>query len=390
MNSYPNRERQTQASLLESIEQAIHEKAQTGRANEARHGFAARVANATPPVNEAFRRSLRARILAPGAEKRTWGRTGQDRTRPVHRWRLVLATLAVVLVLVVWFWSPRTVVVELNDVPVGRPGSRGRLTSEDFDALAEALNRLPAPRTVLVYPDRASPIAERVRHETVPLVLGKGTKLAAIDHELSTILSPGEYVDLVMAGAEDDDTTRQVRAAIEQTLYRLYRPSGQADIETFGALERSTFLAGPADVALEPIGALFEGGIELVAGGVLDEPQPGGSLRMAFDWRIQEPVSDSLVMYVHLIREDVELVAQRDAVPGNGLFPVQDWQPGELVRDQFALLLPPSLPAGEYEVRVGIYDATTGMRRSLAEAEGESYVVVRQLIVRQSPEGTSA
>jgi hypothetical protein len=390
MNSYPNRERQTQASLLESIEQAIHEKAQTGRANEARHGFAARVANATPPVNEAFRRSLRARILAPGAEKRTWGRTGQDRTRPVHRWRLVLATLAVVLVLVVWFWSPRTVVVELNDVPVGRPGSGGRLTSEDFDALAEALNRLPAPRTVLVYPDRASPIAERVRHETVPLVLGKGTKLAAIDHELSTILSPGEYVDLVMAGAEDDDTTRQVRAAIEQTLYRLYRPSGQADIETFGALERSTFLAGPADVALEPIGALFEGGIELVAGGVLDEPQPGGSLRMAFDWRIQEPVSDSLVMYVHLIREDVELVAQRDAVPGNGLFPVQDWQPGELVRDQFALLLPPSLPAGEYEVRVGIYDATTGMRRSLAEAEGESYVVVRQLIVRQSPEGTSA
>jgi hypothetical protein len=390
MNSHPNRERQTQASLLESIEQAIHEKTQTGRANEARHGFAARVANATPPVNEAFRRSLRARILAPGAEKRTWGRTGQDRTRPVHRWRLVLATLAAVLVVAVWLRYPRTVVVELNDVPIGRPGSGGRLTSEDFDALAEALNRLPAPRTVLVYPDCASPIAERVRHETVPLVLGKRTTPAAIDRAVEKIVPSSGFVDLVMAGAEEDDTTRQVRAAIEGTLYRLYRPSGQADTEVYGALERNTFLVGPADVAPEPVGALFEGGIELVAAGVLDEPQPGGSLRMAFDWRIQQPVSDSLVTFVHLIREDVELVAQRDAVPGNGLFPVQDWQPGELVRDQFALLLPPSLPAGEYEVRVGIYDSITGMRRSLAEAEGETYVVVQRLIVRQPSERTSA
>ena len=102
---------------------------------------------------------------------------------------------------------------------------------------------------------------------------------------------------------------------------------------------------------------------------------------MAFDWRIQEPVSDSLVMFVHL-GDDVELVAQRDAVPGNGLFPVEDWRPGELVRDQFALLLPPTLPAGEYEIRVGIYDSTTSMRHSLIEPEGGTYVVVRQMSVR--------
>jgi hypothetical protein len=106
-------------------------------------------------------------------------------------------------------------------------------------------------------------------------------------------------------------------------------------------------------------------------------------LRMAFDWRIQEPVSGSLVTFVHLIREDVELIAQRDAIPGNGLFPVQDWQPGEVVRDQFALLLPPTLPAGEYEVRVGIYDAETGMRRSLTEPEGETYAVIQQLVVAE-------
>jgi hypothetical protein len=381
MNVYPNRDTQTQDSLLDNIEQAIHEKAQTGRANEAHHGLVAQVANATPAVNEAFRRTLRARILAEGTKKGRRTMTSRDRARPVNLWRFALVTLMAILIVTLALTYTRTQVVEWNDVPVGRPRSGGRLTTEDFDALAEALNSAPAPRTVVVYPDRASPVAERVRHKTVPLVLGEDTTPTAIRGALGMILPPSGFVDLVMAGAEANDTTRQVRAVMEQTLYRLYRPSGQADTEAYGALERSTFLVGPTDMALEPIGAVFEGGIELVAGGVLDDLQPGVPLRMAFDWRIQEPVSDSLVMFVHL-GDDVELVAQRDAVPGNGIFPVEDWKPGELVRDQFALLLPPTLPAGEYEIRVGIYDSTTLMRYSLIEPEGGTYVVVRQMSVR--------
>jgi hypothetical protein len=87
-------------------------------------------------------------------------------------------------------------------------------------------------------------------------------------------------------------------------------------------------------------------------------------------------------MFVHFVRDGAELVAQRDAVPGNGLFPIEGWKPGELVRDQFALLLPSTLPAGEYEVQVGIYDATTFMRRSLIEPESGTIVVVQQLDVR--------
>jgi hypothetical protein len=230
--------------------------------------------------------------------------------------------------------------------------------------------------------DPGAAIEERVRHKTVPLVLGNDTTPVAIRGALGMILPSSGFVDLVMVDAKDNETTSQVRAAVEQALYRLYRPTGQADTDTFGALERSTFLAGPTDVALEPIGAAFEGGIELVAGGVLDDLQPGIPLRMAFDWRVADPVDDSLVTFVHLMRDDVELVAQRDAIPGDGLFPVEEWSPGELVRDQFALLLPSTLPAGEYEIQVGVYDATTFMRRSLVEPESGTVVVVQQLDVR--------
>jgi hypothetical protein len=165
---------------------------------------------------------------------------------------------------------------------------------------------------------------------------------------------------------------------MEQTLYRLYHASGRADAQVYGVLERNTFVVGSTDSALEPIEAVFEGGIELAAGAVLDDLQAGIPLRVALEWRVQEPVNDSLVMFAHLQRGDFELVAQRDAVPGNGLFPVEEWEPGELVRDQFALLLPPDLPAGEYEIRVGVYDATTQMRRSLVEGGAGTYVVVQR------------
>jgi hypothetical protein len=374
-------------SLLGSIEQAINEKAQTGCANEVRHGLVAQVANATPPMDEAFRRTLRARILAEETKRGRQSMVSQDRAQLVNRWRfalwpVALATLTAILVVTLVFTYTYIQQIEWKDILAGRPGSGGQLVAEDLDALTEAINSAPVPRTVVVYPDRASSIEERVRHKTVPLVLGKDTTPVAIRGALGMILPSSGFVDLVMVDAKDNETTSQVRAAVEQALYRLYRPTGQADTNTFGALERSTFLAGPTDVALEPIGAAFEGGIELVAGGVLDDLQPGIPLRMAFDWRVADPVVDSLVMFVHLMRDDVELVAQRDAIPGDGLFPVEEWSPGELVRDHFALLLPPTLPAGEYEIQVGVYDATTFMRRSLVEPESGTVVVVQQLDVR--------
>ena len=383
MNVYTSRD----DSLLWGIEQAIHEKVQTGRADEGRHGLVAQVANATPPMNEAFRRTLRARILAKETKKGRQSVVSQDRSQAFNPWRfalwsVTLATLTAILVVTLAFTYTYTRQIEWKDILAGRSGSGEQLVTEDLDALAEVINSAPVPRTVVVYPDRASAIEERVRHRTVPLVLGKDTTPAAIRSALGMILPSSGFVDLVMVDAKDDETTSQVRTAVEQALYRLYGPMGQADTDRFGALERSTFLAGPTDVTLEPIGAVFEGGIELVAGGVLDELQPGVPLRMAFDWRVEGPGKNSLVTFVHLIRDDVTLVAQRDAGPGDGLFPVESWAPGELVRDQFALLLPPTLLAGEYEIQVGVYDATTSLRHSLVESESGTYVVVQQLDIR--------
>jgi hypothetical protein len=369
-----------QDSLLDNIEHAVAEKMQAGHADEARHGFAARLANATPPANETLQQMLRVRILdelAKNTKEKKQTMTIKDRVQTLNTWQLSLASgLAAILTLVLAF----VVYHQSTNLPIFVPASP--LVSKDVDALINRLNEDSAPRTVVVYPgDYAETLSEGIQHQVVPLVLNGDLAPTTIQAALGAALPSSGLVDIILINQEVTDTTRQVQAVLEQHLYRLYR-SGETGTETFGTLERIQFVVGPQDVPLEPMGVTFEGGIELVAGGVLGDPQPGVPLPLAFDWRVTEPVNDSLAMFAHLIHEDGYLIAQWDAVPGSDLFPVVSWEPGELVRHQFALLVPSELPVGKYEILVGIYSSTYGQRYRVIDPEGGAdYVVVQQFII---------
>ena len=310
--------------------------------------------------------------------------TIRNRVQTINFWRLSLAGgLAAMLILTLAFAIFQHIRVGEPEMRVAVPtvAPASQLASRDVDALADRLNEEPTSRTVVVFPgDYAETLAGHVQHKMVPLTLSGALAMPAIHAVLGAALPSSGLVDVIMVNQEATDVERSVRIALEQQLYRLYRP-GETSTESFGTLERNQFVVGPEDAALEPIGATFDNGVELVAAGILDDPQPGKPLRLAFDWRVMEPVEDSVVVFAHLTCDGGRVVAQRDAVPGNGLFPVECWEPGKLVRDQFALLLPPDLPAGEYEIQVGIYNDTSNQRYSVTGPEGGPYVVVRQFTV---------
>jgi hypothetical protein len=390
MNAKENRDKRAGADdgLLDSVERAITERRQTGYADEARYGFVARLANATPPVSATFEQALRARVLAELAENgREEGREMRARDRlttiGLRRLSLVGALATVVILALAIALFPRLRVWQ-PEGPLERPSERPmeevvlQLDPGDVSALAEQLNQESTPGTVLVFPgEYADALAEQIRREVVPLRLNGAVAIPAIHAALGAALPSSGLVDMIMIDQGATDLERSLRIVLEEQLYRLYRPGG-AGMETFGALERVQYVVGPEDGVLEPIGAVFENGVELVAAGILDDPQPGEPLRLALDWRVMEPVDDSVVVFAHLVYGGGQLVAQRDAVPGNGLFPVEDWEPGELVRDQFALLLPAELPAGAYEVQVGIYDPTSGQRFFVTGPEAGPYVIVKR------------
>jgi hypothetical protein len=268
--------------------------------------------------------------------------------------------------------------------PVAHAGPQ--LASEDIDALARRLNEEPDPRTVAVFPaDYAPALAEHIKHEVVPLAVGDDLAPAKVQAALGAALPHNGLVDVVLVDQDGGEAAKRVRGALEQQLYRLYRGPGDAGVETFGVLERKQYVAGSGDVTLQPIGVTFDNGIELVEAGVIDTPRPGEPLRIALEWRTENPVADPVAVFTHLMCEG-QLVAQRDAIPGNGEFPASSWQPGELIRDQFALQLPAELPEGECQVQVGIYNPDSGRRYRPIGVEGAPFVVIQRFSVENADE----
>ncbi|MFQ5886495.1 MAG: hypothetical protein ACE5II_04585, partial [Anaerolineae bacterium] len=65
----------------------------------------------------------------------------------------------------------------------------------------------------------------------------------------------------------------------------------------------------------------------------------------------------------------------RDSQPLNGFRPTSTWAAGEEVTDHHGLPLPADIPAGDYWLEVGLYEAATG-NRLLMETDQENRVLI--------------
>jgi len=264
-----------------------------------------------------------------------------------------------------------------------------QIAPETIEALARRLNEEPDPRTVAIYPaDYAPDLAGRIQHDLVPLAIDDDLAPAAIEASLGAALPRSGLVDVVLVDQDEGEAAKRVRASLERQLYRLYRGPGDAGAETFGALERRQYVAGLAESSLEPVNVVFENGIELVAGGVVGDPEPGEPLRLALEWRAEDRVEQQVTVFAHLVCDGGHLIAQRDAIPGNGEFPATSWEPNEVVRDQFAVPLPEDLPVGTCELQIGMYDAASQRRFQPLDLDGAGHVVIQLFSV--SPTGETA
>ncbi len=84
-------------------------------------------------------------------------------------------------------------------------------------------------------------------------------------------------------------------------------------------------------------------------------PEAGRSLIVTLFWQVFSTPPADLTVFVHLLDEQGQLVAQFDGPPGGGSLPTSSWSPGQLWMDSYPILLPHDLPAGQYQIRVGMY-----------------------------------
>jgi serine/threonine-protein kinase len=84
--------------------------------------------------------------------------------------------------------------------------------------------------------------------------------------------------------------------------------------------------------------------------------QPGDIVPVTLRWRCLAPIDHAYKVFVHLLTQDFQLLAQRDVEPANGLRPTHVWQVGEIINDPHQIALPEDAAPGTYQIRVGLYD----------------------------------
>jgi hypothetical protein len=142
-----------------------------------------------------------------------------------------------------------------------------------------------------------------------------------------------------------------------------------------------TFFIGPLKVPLpppastptliEPVG--FGEMARLIALNVNSQTiAPGESIKLTLLWQALNTPVDDYTVFVHLLDKNGNLVVGNDAQPLNGVYPTSIWAPDEQVLDSHTLPTSDTIPAGQYQLAIGIYHQPTGQRLPVSLFDGPS------------------
>jgi hypothetical protein len=118
-----------------------------------------------------------------------------------------------------------------------------------------------------------------------------------------------------------------------------------------------------ADWPVQPSGAVLGDQIEL-ASYALSGPAvtSGDVLQLELVWHALDKPAADYTVFVQLLDERNQVVAQRDAPPVSGERPTSTWGAGDEVVDRHGLLVLPGTAPGDYTLIAGMYDSQTGER----------------------------
>jgi uncharacterized membrane protein len=105
-------------------------------------------------------------------------------------------------------------------------------------------------------------------------------------------------------------------------------------------------------------------------------------------WQARRAPLPDYTVFTHVVERDGSseigrIRAQRDVAPDAGAYPTSRWVTGEVVEDAVRIDLPADLPAGSYDLVVGLYDPLTGRRLPVLDRAGgvvDDSVVLRGIV----------
>lgn len=110
----------------------------------------------------------------------------------------------------------------------------------------------------------------------------------------------------------------------------------------------------------------------------------GETLYLYLYWQSLTPMRHDYKVFVQVLGEHQQIIAQQDRVAGADTYPTSHWLPGAIVRDRFLLTIPPQAGAGSYPLIAGLYDPTPAMPRLPVQGEGArgDHILLTQIEVQ--------
>jgi hypothetical protein len=175
---------------------------------------------------------------------------------------------------------------------------------------------------------------------------------AAIDAELSEITTQHDRIYALFWGEAERDPERLVERWLDENAFK-------AGEEWVGDVRFVTYAvpAEPIDEMETSRDVLFGQQIMLSGYSLLSEELiPGEIVQLTLFWQTDAQVDQRYKVFLHLVDENGQIVAQRDSEPGGGLALTNTWRPGEIVKDNHGLLVPAATDPGRYTLLLGLYD----------------------------------
>jgi hypothetical protein len=98
-----------------------------------------------------------------------------------------------------------------------------------------------------------------------------------------------------------------------------------------------------------------------------EEIRAGMDLQFTTQWAELEPTTSLRRIFVHLVDPAIgKPVAQHDGLDS----PPRFWRSGDWLYQQHHIVIPPDTPPGRYELWIGVYDPTTGIRVTQTNQSG--------------------
>ncbi|MFZ2357843.1 MAG: glycosyltransferase family 39 protein [Anaerolineae bacterium] len=122
--------------------------------------------------------------------------------------------------------------------------------------------------------------------------------------------------------------------------------------------------------------ALFGDQIRLLSYALSSQEITSGDvLQLQLTWQAERQPDADYTVFVQLLDERDQVVAQRDAPPGDS--PTSQWQPGVAIIDNHGVLVSHGTAPGDYKLILGMYDPATGERLPVGQQDYIDLGVVR-------------